>query len=72
MPKRFIDLLVFVAESVLPFHARPPASIRRCRAPRPTTKRPMRAIATAIAALLVASSAGAGGFGAGAAAGGER
>jgi len=29
MSNRLFDLLVFVAESALPFHARPPASIRR-------------------------------------------
>ncbi len=29
MSKRLYDLLVFVLESALPFHARPPTSIRR-------------------------------------------
>jgi hypothetical protein len=28
MSKRLVDLLVLVLESALPFHARPPASIR--------------------------------------------
>jgi hypothetical protein len=65
MLRRISRILVLAIEAALPFHARPPASLRRPRPGSMGGSKMKRSIVVLLAVLFAAGPAGAGGFGAG-------